>query len=216
MKLYQTYRCNKCGNEVEVSKVGSGELVCCGEKMECITKNLTEVNLMKAFAGESMARNKYELYGDLAKEAGLMVLANEYYLKANQEKTHARLELSAFKKLKNIDLNDIKNNLLDAIAGEEYETLSMYPEFSQIAKEEGLNDISVMFNGIGKVEEYHKLAYEKLLNTYEKDEFFQSDEEVMWMCMHCGHIHKGKKAPKACAVCKKDSSYFIKYNLLQD
>ena len=70
MRQYETYKCEKCGNEIEVQKVGGGTLTCCGEEMKCITENLTAVNLMKAFAGESQARNKYELYGDLAKEAG--------------------------------------------------------------------------------------------------------------------------------------------------
>lgn len=70
MKQYETYKCNKCGNEVEVQNVGGGTLVCCGAEMEMITENLTAVNLMKAFAGESQARNKYDLYGDIAYEQG--------------------------------------------------------------------------------------------------------------------------------------------------
>ena len=101
MRQYETYKCNKCGNEVEVSHVGGGTLVCCGQDMECITENLTMVNLMKAFAGESQARNKYEYYAKVAQKEGYRDIASHFQRAADNEKQHAKLEL----KLKNMMKN---------------------------------------------------------------------------------------------------------------
>lgn len=137
MRQYETYKCHKCGNEVEVQKVGGGKLVCCGEEMECITTDLTSVNLMKAFAGESMARNKYDLYGDLAKEAGYHAIAKHFYEAAENEKWHARAELKKHHEMANIPLDKMDKNLLDAAAGERYEHEEMYPGFAKIAEDEG-------------------------------------------------------------------------------
>ena len=96
MRQYETYKCNKCGNEVEVQNVGGGTLHCCGQEMECITTDLTSIVLMKAFAGESMARNKYEYFANVAQKEGYRDIAEHFQRAANNEKTHAKLELKAY------------------------------------------------------------------------------------------------------------------------
>ncbi len=211
MRQYETYRCNICKNEVEVQKVGGGTLVCCGENMECITKNLTAVNLLKAFAGESQARNKYEFFADVARKEGYHLIANFFQEAADNEKYHALAEFKAYNKLvHDIEFNSTKQNLQFAADGEKYEHEIMYPNFSQIAKEEGFDKIARMFKAIGKVEVEHEREYLALKKALEEEGFFQSDDEEEWVCEVCGHIHRGKKAPNACPLCKVPKEYFKK------
>ena len=152
MKQYETYKCNICGNEVEVQNVGGGKLHCCGQEMEMITTNLTAVNLMKAFAGESQARNKYEFFAEIAFEEGLHKIAKFFQEAANNEKYHAIAEFKAYNKLvHNVELNSTAKNIQYAADGEKYEHEEMYPNFEEIAKEEGLKEIARMFKAIGKV-----------------------------------------------------------------
>lgn len=214
MKQYQTYKCDKCGNEVEVQSVGGGTLTCCGEDMKCITENLTAVNLMKAFAGESQARNKYEFFSEIAREAGWHAIADHFQESADNEKYHAKAEYKAYNKLvHNFEFDETLNNLSTAMAGEHYEHTEMYPNFAAIAKEEGLKEIARMFQAIGKVEVEHEREYKALQEALEKDGFFESEVEEVWVCEVCGHIHRGKKAPAACPLCKVSKEYFKKENL---
>ena len=208
MRQYETYKCEKCGNEIEDQKVGGGTLTCCGEEMKCITENLTAVNLMKAFAGESQARNKYELYGDLAKEAGYHAIARHFYEAAENEKWHARAEFKKYHEMMNDPIDKMDKNLLDAAAGENYEHTTMYPDFAKIAKEEELRDVERLFNAIGKVEVEHEREYLELKKMLDEEGFFESDEEDIWVCEVCGHVHRGKKAPGACPLCKAPKEYF--------
>ncbi len=211
MRKYETYRCNKCGNEVEVVKVGGGTLVCCGEEMECITDNLTAVNLMKAFAGESMARNKYEFFAKVAYEEGYHRIARFFQEAADNEKYHAMAEFKAYNKLiHRIDLDTTKKNLEYAADGERYEHEEMYPDFEAIAKEEGFKEIARLFKAIGKVEVEHEAEYLALKNALIEDGFFQSDEEEEWVCEVCGHVHRGKKAPGKCPLCGVEREFFKK------
>lgn len=208
MRQYETYKCAKCGNVVEVQEVGGGKLVCCGEEMICKTKNLTEVNLMKAFAGESMARNKYDLYADLAKEAGYHTIARHFYEAAENEKWHARAEFKAYHELINDPIDKMDKNLLDAAAGERYEHETMYPDFTAIAKDENLKNIARLFTAIGKVEVEHEREYLELKKMLDEDGFFESEDEDVWVCEVCGHVHRGKKAPGACPLCRASIEYF--------
>ena len=208
MRQYDTYKCHKCGNEVEVQKVGGGKLVCCGEEMECITTDLTSVNLMKAFAGESMARNKYDLYGDLAKEAGYHAIAKHFYEAAENEKWHARAELKKHHEMANIPLDKMDKNLLDAAAGEKFEHEEMYPGFAKIAEYESKKDVARLFKAIAKAEVEHEREYLELKKMLENEGFFESEEEDVWVCEVCGHVHRGKKAPGACPLCKAPKEYF--------
>jgi len=211
MRQYETYRCNVCGNEVEVQNVGGGTLVCCDKDMECITKNLTAVNLMKAFAGESMARNKYEFFAQIAIAEGYHRIARFFQEAADNEKYHAMAEFKAYNKLVNdIELDTTRKNLKTAATGERYEHEEMYPNFATIAKEEGFEKIERMLKAIGKVEVEHEAEYLALIKALEEDDFFNSDEKEEWICEICGHVHRGKKPPKNCPLCKTESEYFKK------
>ena len=211
MRQYETYKCDKCGNEIEVQEVGGGTLSCCGQEMKCITDNLTAVNLMKAFAGESQARNKYEFFADMAMEEGLHRIAKHFQEAADNEKYHAMAEYKAYNKLVNdIELDTTVKNLTYAADGERYEHEEMYPNFETIAKEEGLKDIARLFRAIGKVEVEHEAEYLALKKILEDEGFFDSENTEEYICEVCGHIHRGKKAPKQCPLCKADQEYFKK------
>jgi desulfoferrodoxin-like iron-binding protein len=213
MKQYETYKCNKCGNEVEVQHVGGGKLVCCGQEMEMITSNLTAVNLMKAFAGESQARNKYEFFAEVAFNEGYHRIARFFQEAANNEKYHAMAEFKAYNKLvKDIELDSTVKNLQYAADGEKYEHETMYPNFEEIAKEEGLKEIARMFKAIGKVEVEHEKEYLELKQALIDEGFFNSEDEEEWVCEVCGHIHRGKKPPGACPLCRVEKEYFKKRN----
>ncbi len=208
MRQYESYRCNKCGNIIEVQNVGGGELHCCGEAMEMITENLTSVNLMKAFAGESQARNKYEYFAKVAQKEGYRDIAEHFARAANNEKTHAKLELTM-----NSPLGNTKENLQAAIDGESYENTTMYPDFAQIAKDEGNKEAAKLFKGIGKIEVEHENMFKMLLERLESgSEFVSEDEEEAWICEVCGHVHYGKKALKVCPVCKHPQEYQSRLN----
>ena len=211
MRQYETYKCDKCGNEIEVQEVGGGALSCCGEEMKCITESLTAVNLMKAFAGESQARNKYEFFADVAMEEGLHRIARHFQEAANNEKYHAMAEYKAYNKLvKDIELDTTVKNLTYAADGERYEHEEMYPNFEAIAKEEGLKDIARLFRAIGKVEVEHEREYLELKAALEAEGFFNSEDNEEYICEVCGHVHRGKKAPAACPLCKAGQEYFKK------
>ncbi|EGA4808804.1 desulfoferrodoxin FeS4 iron-binding domain-containing protein [Campylobacter jejuni] len=209
MRQYETYKCQKCGNEVEVQNVGEGKLSCCGEEMKCITTDLTAVNLMKAFAGESMARNKYDLFADVAEEEGWHAVARHFREAAENEKWHARAEFKAYHEI--VDgkpLEVTTKNLVTAAEGENYEHTTMYPNFAKIAEDEGKKAIARLFTAIGKVEIEHEREYLALKKMLEEEEFFNSEVEELWVCEVCGHIHRGKKAPAACPLCKAPKEYF--------
>ncbi|EQA5908019.1 ferritin family protein [Campylobacter jejuni] len=209
MRQYETYKCQKCGNEVEVQNVGGGKLSCYGEEMKCITTDLTAVNLMKAFAGESMARNKYDLFADVAEEEGWHAVARHFREAAENEKWHARAEFKAYHEI--VDgkpLEVTTKNLVSAAEGENYEHTTMYPNFAKIAEDEGKKAIARLFTAIGKVEIEHEREYLALKKMLEEEEFFNSEVEELWVCEVCGHIHRGKKAPAACPLCKAPKEYF--------
>ncbi|MBU1657933.1 desulfoferrodoxin FeS4 iron-binding domain-containing protein [bacterium] len=216
MRQYETYRCNKCGNVVEVQSVGGGTLVCCGEDMECVTTNLTLVNLLKAFAGESQARNKYEYFAKVAQKEGFRDIAEHFQRAANNEKTHAKLELALHNRMLNNsedNFGDTKENLQMAIDGENYENITMYPDFAKIAKEEGFGEAAKLFSGIGKIEVEHEKMFQMLLDRLNAGaEFLSEDGEEAWICEVCGHIHYGKKALKVCPVCKHPEEYQSRLN----
>jgi len=214
MRQYETYRCNTCGNEVEVQNVGGGKLTCCGDEMEMITENLTLVNLMKAFAGESMARNKYEYFAKIAQKEGYRDIAEHFQRAANNEKTHAKLELKMYNQMTmEKDFGDTVENLNYAIEGESYENVTMYPDFAQIAKDEGHKEAARLLAGIGKIEIEHENMYRELLKRLETGAEYESDnEEEEWICEVCGHVHRGKKALKKCPVCNHPQEYQSRLN----
>lgn len=166
----------------------------------------TEKNLQEAFAGESMARNKYTYYASKAKKDGYEQIAALFLQTAENEKEHAKLW---FKALHNGTLPSTEENLKDAAGGENYEWTSMYDRMALEAKEEGFNEIADQMLGVGKIEKSHEERYRKLLANINKAEVFVKKEEKVWECRNCGHLHFGVSAPDVCPVCNHPKSYFM-------
>ncbi|MDD2363170.1 MAG: rubrerythrin family protein [Oscillospiraceae bacterium] len=165
----------------------------------------TEKNLSAAFAGESMARNKYTYYASKAKKEGYEQIAALFLETAENEKEHAKLW---FKFLNDGEVPDTIANLKDAASGEHYEWTDMYKEFAKVASEEGFEDIARRFELVGEVEKHHEERYLKLLENIEKGEVFRRGDVVIWKCRNCGHIHVGKFAPELCPTCNHPKSFF--------
>lgn len=163
----------------------------------------TEENLKAAFIGESQARNKYDYFAKVAKEEGYPFIAKVFEETALNEMQHAKDE---FKKLNGI--GDTAANLKTAMDGEDYETNVMYPEFAEIAEEEGFSEIARMFRQIAKVEEHHRQRYEKLLEQLENGTLYKRDEPIQWKCMKCGYLHYGTEPPAKCPSCQHPTEYF--------
>ena len=164
----------------------------------------TEANLLAAFAGESQARNKYTYYESQAKKDGYEQIASIFEETANNEKEHAKLW---FKELHGESVPSTIENLKDAAAGENYEWTEMYKEFAETAREEGFDNIAILFEKVGEIEKHHEERYMKLVGNIENNLVFERNEEKIWICRNCGHIYKGKKALKVCPVCKHPESY---------
>ena len=165
----------------------------------------TEQNLREAFAGESMARNKYSYYASKAKKDGYVQIAAIFEETANNEKEHAKIW---FKLLHDGAVPATEVNLADAAEGEMYEWTDMYDRMAKEAAEEGFNEIAALFRGVAKIEKEHEERYRKLLANVEGGLVFSRDEEMIWQCSNCGHIVIGKKAPELCPVCKHPKDYF--------
>ena len=165
----------------------------------------TEKNLQEAFAGESMARNKYTYYASKAKKEGYEQIAALFLETANNEKEHAKIW---FKLLHDSDVTDTATNLLDAAQGENYEWTDMYDRMAKEAREEGFDRIAYLFEAVGKIEKEHEERYRKLLANIEEGVVFSKENDVVWQCVNCGHIVIGKKSPKMCPVCEHAQSYF--------
>ena len=166
----------------------------------------TEANLQTAFAGESMARNKYTYYSAKAKKDGYVQISKIFEETANNEKEHAKIW---FKLLHGGEMPDTPANLLDAAEGENYEWTDMYATFAVEAREEGFTEIAILFEKVAAIEKMHEERYRKLLANVEGGLVFSRDEDMMWECANCGHVVIGKKAPEICPVCKHPKSYFM-------
>lgn len=165
----------------------------------------TEANLMAAFAGESQARNKYTYYASKAKKEGYEQIAAIFLETANNEKEHAKIW---FKYLHDNEVPATVANLRDAASGENYEWTSMYAEFAKTAREEGFEEIAVKMELIAKIEKEHEERYLKLLANLNNDVVFKGDDEIIWVCRNCGHVHVGKSAPEMCPACNHPKAYF--------
>jgi rubrerythrin len=176
----------------------------------------TEQNLLKAFAGESQARNRYDYYAKTAKEEGYEQISEIFMKTALQEKSHAKMffrfleggpvEITACYPAGVIGTTE--ENLEAAAMGENEEWTKLYPEFAEVAKEEGFNKIASIFKVIAKVEAEHEKRYLKLLNNVRKGNVFKKDGKVRWECRHCGYIHEGEKPPLNCPACDHPQAYF--------
>ena len=164
----------------------------------------TEKNLNEAFAGESMARNKYTYYASKAKKDGYVQIANIFEQTANNEKEHAKLWF----KLLHDGMPDTVTNLKDAAAGENYEWTDMYARMAKEAREEGFDEIAAKFEGVAEIEKHHEERYRKLLKNIQDKMVFSKDGDCIWQCSNCGHIVIGKEAPSICPVCNHAQAYF--------
>lgn len=165
----------------------------------------TEKNLLEAFAGESMARNKYTYFASKAKKDGYVQIAALFEETAANEKEHAELW---YKYLHDGEIKDTEWNLEDAANGENYEWQDMYHRMAKEAREEGFAEIAKKFDLVADVERAHEERYRKLLKNVKDKKVFSKDGEVIWQCSNCGHIVVGKKAPKVCPVCDHEQAYF--------
>lgn len=165
----------------------------------------TEQNLLKAFAGESQARNKYTYFASKAKKEGYEQIAALFEETAGNEKEHAKLW---FKALNGIGTTE--ENLIAAAEGEHEEWTEMYKEMAETAKEEGFIALADQFAAVAKIEKSHEERYLKLLENLKSNQVFQKDDQkvYVWYCRNCGHLEYGTEAPKVCPVCKHPQAYF--------
>jgi len=172
--------------------------------------------LLKAFAGESQARNRYTYFASVARKEGYEQISAIFEETAGNEKEHAKV---FFKHLKGGDLQitasypagkigTTEENLLAAAQGEKMEWGTIYPDFEKTARKEGLNEIADSFKEIAEVEEKHEKRYRKLLENLKNGTVFKKDKIVRWKCRNCGYIHEGKDAPKECPACKHPQSFY--------
>ena len=165
----------------------------------------TEKNLMEAFAGESMARNKYTYFASKAKKDGFEQISKIFLETADNEKEHAKLW---YKYLNGGAVSDTPTNLLAAAEGENAEWTDMYARMAAEARAEGFDEIAEKFEQVGAIEKHHEERYRKLLKNIEDKVVFSRDGDCIWQCSNCGHIVVGKQAPEECPVCNHPQSFF--------
>ncbi len=165
----------------------------------------TYKNLQEAFAGESIARNKYQYYASKAKKEGYEQIAAIFEETSGNEKEHAKLW---FKHLHGGDVPSTIENLLEAASGENDEWANMYKRMADEARAEGYHKIASQFEGVAKIEQSHEERYRKLAKNVEDKRVFEKDGEMVWICRNCGHMHTGSSAPLSCPVCVHPQSYF--------
>ncbi len=176
----------------------------------------TEKNLLAAFVGESQARNRYTYYASQAKKEGYVQISAIFQETADQEKEHAK-RLFKFLEGGEVEvcgtfpagtIGTTLENLKAAASGENYENTVMYPEFANIAREEGFGEIACVFEAIGRAEKYHEDRYNALAKNIEEGKVFRRDEPVKWRCRNCGYVHEGEEAPEKCPACDHAKSHF--------
>jgi len=165
----------------------------------------TEKNLMEAFAGESQARNKYTYFASKARKDGYEQIAAIFEETAGNEKEHAKIW---FKLLCGGAIPSTAQNLKAAAAGENSEWTEMYKRMAVEAREEGFNDIALLFELVGNIEKEHEERYLKLLQNIDEGTVFVKKEKTVWICRNCGHIVDSKSTPQICPVCVHPQAYF--------
>ena len=184
--------------------------------MNLLAGTKTEQNLLKAFAGESQARMRYDYFTSQAKKEGLEQIAAIFAETALNEKEHAKrffkflegnmVEITATYPAGKIGTT--MENLKASADGENEEWTELYPEFAKIAAEEGFREVAAAFTMIAKVEKAHEERYRTLYNNLEEGKVFKRGDKVVWKCRNCGFIHEGTVAPKMCPACLHPQSYF--------
>ena len=184
--------------------------------MVCLEGTQTEKNLLTAFAGESQARNRYTYFASVAKKAGYENIAGIFLETADNEKEHAK-RLFKFLEGGEVEITgsfpagvigDTKSNLEAAAAGENYEHTQMYPEFAEVAENEGFSGIASVFENIAVAEQAHEARYRALIGNLENDMVFKRDTVVKWKCRNCGYVHEGTEAVEKCPACAHERAYF--------
>ncbi len=184
--------------------------------MSSIKGTRTEQNLLKSFAGESQARNRYTYFAGVARNEGYVQIADIFEETANQEKEHAK---RFFKFLEGGDseitatypagkLGTTAENLLAAANGEHEEHTQLYPSFAAVAKEEGFPAIAALWGFVSVAEKQHEKRYRDLLSNLENGRVFKREKEVVWRCRNCGYLYTGKEAPGTCPACAHPQAHF--------
>ena len=168
----------------------------------------TDDNLKAAFEGESLARNKYTFYAQMARKEGYHYIAKIFEETAENEKYHAMEEY----RLLHGESGTLEN-LKAAIGGENYETSEMYPAFARVAELEGNTAATVLFTQITKIEAEHRERFTKLLSLVENGKVFRRDAPIKWKCSICGYVYEGVEPPKRCPYCKHPREYYEPANL---
>ncbi len=189
--------------------------------MKSLKGTKTEQNLLKSFAGESQARMRYDYFAKQSKKEGFEQISGIFTETALNEKEHAK-RFFRFLEGGNLEITatypagiigTTMENLKAAAAGENEEWTELYPEFANVAEQEGFKDIVNAFRQIAKVEKAHEERYNKLLKNLEEGKVFERNGIVIWKCRNCGYIHEGRKAPETCPACLHPKAYFeIKEN----
>jgi len=179
----------------------------------------TEKNLLKAFAGESQARNRYTYFASVAKKEGYEQISAIFIETADNEKEHAKIFFKHLEKSEGLPvkinagypagkIGITRENLIASANGEKEEWSSLYPNFEKIARKEGFKEIANSFKEIAEVEEQHEKRYKILFKNIEGKKVFKKDKVVLWICRNCGYVHEGKEAPKQCPACKHPQAYY--------
>lgn len=180
----------------------------------------TATNLMKAFAGESQAYQRYMLFAETARREGYMKMAEIFELTAANEQAHAKRfymflvnggynhEAITIEADFPVSCGTTQENLLSASQGEHEEWSALYKEAADMAEKEGFQTVAAAYKAIAKVEEYHEQRYLKLKEQMDQDEVFKRTEKIQWICMVCGYVHEGYEAPKICPSCNHAQSYY--------
>ena len=176
----------------------------------------TEKNLMAAFAGESQARNRYTFFASKARKEGYRQIADIFEETANQEREHAKRlfklmqggEIEITGKFPAGPLGSTTENLKEAAGGENHEWTEMYPGFARIAREEGFNNIAMVFEAIAVAEKQHEKRYLKLAKNIAEGKVFKRDQKSTWRCRNCGYMHEGEGAPDKCPACDHPQEHF--------
>jgi len=184
--------------------------------MGSIKGTQTEQNLLKAFAGESQARNRYTYFASKAKKEGYVQISAVFEETANQEKEHAKrffnfleggeLEITAGFPAGVVGAT--VENLKAAAAGENFEHTQLYPAFAKKAREEGFEAVAMVFEAISVAEKQHEKRYRDLAANLDADTVFKKDAPVVWRCRNCGYLHEGEEAPEMCPACAHPKAYF--------
>ncbi len=187
--------------------------------MKSLKGTKTAENLMKAFAGESQARTRYTYYSSAARKEGYVQISNIFMETAENEKEHAKRFFKFLVKDINgemvtinadypVALGDTAANLLAAAEGENEEWDQLYPEFANIAEEEGFKEVALVFREVAEAEERHERRFRKLHANILNGTVFKKSEEVEWKCNNCGYVHTGKEAPEVCPACDHPRAHF--------